>query len=79
MSNKKRYIEIMSKCNSAIETIRYSEKVIIHESNEDIRENMYKLSIDTLRMLLDNCFEDGIPEQTLWDILEMDDYFEDVD
>ena len=79
MTNKEKYIDIMSKCSSAIETIRYSERVILHESNPDIRENMYMLSINTLRLLLDNCFEDGIPEKALWEILEMDEYFEEID
>ena len=79
MKNRQRYIDVMARCEAAIETVRYSERVIIHESNSDIRENMYRLSINTLRLLLDNCFEDGIPERALWDILEMDEYFEEID
>jgi len=79
MTNKEKYVDVIARCQSTIETIRASESMIVHESNKDVQENMYELSINTLRMLLDNCFEKGIPEKTLWDILEMDEYFEELD
>ena len=79
MTNKELYIDTLAKCQSAIETIRASEHTIISEQDEDIKENMYELSRNTLRYLLDVCFDDKIDLESVWENLDWDVYFEEID
>lgn len=79
MENKERYMDILSKCESAIKTVKASEGAILIEENEDVRENLYELSTRTLRLLLDNCFEDKINLDTIWNTLKLDEYLKEID
>jgi len=79
MTEKERYIQVLARCHSALETIRASEHTIIDEKDKDIQENMYRLSLKTLRYLLDVSFDDKISIDNLWEKLEMDDYFTEGD
>ena len=79
MTNKELYIDTLAKCQSAIETIRASEHTIISEKNEDVKENMYKLSRNTLRYLLDVCFDDRIDLESVWENLNLSEYTKGID
>ena len=79
MTNKENYLDTLAKCQSAINTIRASEHTIISEKNEDVKENMYKLSRNTLRYLLDVCFDDKIDLEDVWENLNLDEFFERID
>ena len=79
MTNKKKYLDTLAKCQTAIETVRVSEHTIISEKDKDVQENMYELSRYTLRYLLDVCFDDRIDLEDVWENLDLDNYFEEID
>ena len=79
MTNKERYEEILKKCQSAIKTVEASEKTILIEKSEHVRENLYELSTKALRLLLDNCFEDKVDLDMVWNNLKLDEYLKEID
>jgi hypothetical protein len=79
MTNKEKYEEILKKCQSAIKTVEASEKTIHIEKDVGVQENLYELSTRTLRLLLDNCFEDKVDLDMVWNTLKLDEYFTEVD
>lgn len=79
MTHKEKYLDTLAKCQAAIETIRASEHTIVSEQDKDIQENMYKLSRNTLRYLLDVSFDDKIDLEDAWDNLDLDKYLDEID
>ena len=79
MTNKELYIDTLAKCQSAIDTIRLSEHTIVAEQDVDVKENMYRLSRNTLKYLLDVCFDDKIDLEDVWENLDLTRYFEEID
>ena len=79
MSNKDRYVDILAKCQTAIETVRLSEHTIVAEQNKDVQENMYDLSINTLKYLLEVCFDDEDSINRAWEQLEIEIDLDEID
>ena len=79
MTNKEQYIDTLSKCQAAIDTIRASEHTIVAEQDVDVQENMYRLSRNTLKYLLDVSFDDKIDLEDVWENLDLTRYFEEID
>ncbi|QDP61652.1 MAG: hypothetical protein Unbinned8261contig1001_25 [Prokaryotic dsDNA virus sp.] len=74
LTNKEKYESILIRCANAIDIVKVSEHTIDNEKDEDIKENMYNLSISSLRLLLDNCFEENESEKELYFALKLDEY-----
>ena len=79
MTNKERYYLILSRCEAAIDTIKQSEHTIVSESDIDVKENMYELSTNTLKYLLEVCFDEDDSAKVAYEKLHLEDYFKGVD
>ena len=75
IKNKEKYIDVLAKCRTAIASVEGSESLIINELDVDVQENMYELSINTLKFLLETCFNDDLDIEEEKRLLGLDQYF----